>query len=73
MIFTGDDFDQPGGRSRLFSAVSTDREHWQLEGELLGAPGTSLYYSSLVDDHLVFVRRDDGQSNRLAAALVTMP
>jgi hypothetical protein len=73
MIVTADNLRDPGGRSRLWSAVSTDKVHWRLEGELMGAVGTDLYYSSLVDNLLVFVRLDAGQPRRLAFATVDMP
>ena len=73
MIMTADNLNTPGGRSRLWSAVSTDKARWQLEGELLGALGTDLYYSTLVDERLVFVRKDAGQPRRLASVTVDMP
>ena len=44
-----------------------------MERELLGAPGTNLYYSSLADDMLVTVRIDEGQVRGLARATVRMP
>lgn len=53
--------------------MSTDGVNWQLEGELAGGPGTNLYYSSLADDQLVFLRGDDGDVLRLAMATVEMP
>jgi len=52
MFFTADDRNQPGGRSRVWSAVSVDRVSWQLEGEILGAPGVEYIYSTLLGDHL---------------------
>jgi hypothetical protein len=73
MIMTADNLSDPGGRSRLWSAVSTDKTHWVLEGELIGAEGTNLYYSTLVDDLLVFLRADVGQPRRLASVTVAMP
>ena len=73
MIMTADNLRDPDGRSRIWSAVSTDEVHWQLEGELMGAVGTNLYYSSLVDDLLVFVRLDAGLPRRLASVRVDMP
>lgn len=72
-MFTADDRGRSGARSRLWSAVSTDGVNWQLEGELAGGPGTNLYYSSLADDQLVFLRGDDGDVLRLAMATVEMP
>jgi hypothetical protein len=73
MLVTADNLNAPGGRSRLWSAVSTDRNHWQLEGELMGADGTDLFYSTLVDNLLVFIRLDAGQPRRLASVTVDMP
>lgn len=76
MIFTADDRGAPGARSRLWSAVSRDLRAWQVEGELLGAPGSDLWYSALVGERLVFIRRDrdaDGPGHRLAVATVQMP
>jgi hypothetical protein len=73
MFFTGDDLNLPGGRSRIFSAVSTDRMHWQFEAELLGGAGTDLYYTVLVGTRLYFLRQDTGQLRRLAAVTLTMP
>jgi hypothetical protein len=60
-------------RSALWSAVSTDREHWQVEGEVLGDPSSNLYYAALAGDHVVFVRQDDGGPLLLAIAGVQMP
>jgi len=73
MIFTGDNRWSPDGRSRLWSAVSTDKVHWQVEGELMGAPGTNLYYAALAEDRLVFIRQDTAQPLRLGIATVQMP
>ena len=72
MIFTGDNRNLPGGRSRLYSAVSTDLVEWQVEGVLMSSPVSDLFYSSLVDDLLVFVRFDPGRGHYLAVARVTM-
>jgi hypothetical protein len=73
MIFTGDNRFHPGGRSRLWSAVSTDARTWQVEGQLMGSNSTNLYYSSLEGNRLVFIRRDDGAPRRLAIATLSMP
>ena len=73
MIFSGDDRFQPGWRGRIWSAVSADEQSWQLEGELMGGQQTRYWYASLVDEHLVFLRQDDGDQRRLAIASVTMP
>jgi len=56
MIFTADDLNQPNGRSRLWSAVSTDRVTWQVEGQILGAPGVQYFYSALVGDRLFTIQ-----------------
>jgi len=55
MFFTADDRNQPDGRSRVWSAVSVDRVSWQLEGEVLGAPGVEYIYSTMLGDHLYTV------------------
>lgn len=74
MIFTADNRDDPDeNRSALWSAVSTDRTHWQVERELLGDPGMNLYYSTLVDELLVTVRVDVAGAPVLARATVHMP
>jgi hypothetical protein len=73
MIVTADNLGVPGGRSRLWSAVSTDRASWQIEGEIMGAVGTDLFYSTLVDDRLVLIRKEAEQYQRLASATVVMP
>jgi hypothetical protein len=73
MIFTGDNRNQPGGRSRLYSAVSVDLIRWQVEGVLMSSPVSDLFYSSLVGDLLVFIRFDPGIGHYIATARVTMP
>jgi hypothetical protein len=73
MIFTADNRPASGWRSGLWSAVSTDLENWQVEGRLLGSDTTQLYYASMVDDRVVFIRVDDGGVRRLAIATVLMP
>jgi hypothetical protein len=74
MIFSGDNRRDSDGRFRIWSAVSTDQKTWQLEGELMGAPGVNLFYASLVDETLVLVRRSADQStDGLARATVVMP
>lgn len=73
MIVTADDVNIPGGRSRLWSAVSTDEETWQLEGELLGEVGGNYLYSSLVDDQLVFLHQTAELPRVLGIATVQMP
>ncbi len=73
MIVTADDLNVPGGRSRLWSAVSTDQTRWHLEGELMSAEGNDFLYSTMVDDRLVFIRHEAGKAWRLATATVSMP
>jgi hypothetical protein len=74
MIFAGDNRWANGWRGRLWSAVSTDMENWQLEGQLIGSDATSLFYASVVGDRVVFIRQDDSTGlRRLAIATVTMP
>lgn len=70
MVFTADDLNT-GGRSRLWSAVSTDLLNWQLEGEMVGAPGVNYLYSALVDDHL-YTLRALGDLSTSALELVTL-
>jgi hypothetical protein len=73
MIFTGDDLNVPGGRSRLYSAVSLDQIAWQVEGLLMGGPATDIFYSTLVDDLLVFIRIDVGQPRFIGTVTTIMP
>ncbi|HWK90499.1 MAG TPA: hypothetical protein VNP72_10970 [Longimicrobium sp.] len=73
MLFTGDHRDDPAWRSRMFSAVSLDRRHWQVEGELMGAEGTDIFYAALLDERVVFIRRAAGLPTRLGIATVRMP
>lgn len=73
MVFTGDDRWEPGWYSRVYSAVSLDGEHWQIEEQLMGQPGTHLFYAALQDEQLVFIRRDPGGPDRVAVATIRMP
>ena len=74
MIFTADDRNQPGGRSRLWSAVSVDQVHWQIEGEILGEPGLEYFYSTLVGDRLFTLRLPlGGFAATLVGVTVQMP
>ena len=80
MVFCGDNRSDPSGRIRLWSAVSTDYEHWQVEGMLLGNDPGNLYYATMVDNTLITVRDDanttpfgDRQGRRIATATVVMP
>lgn len=56
MFFCADDKQAPGGRSRLYSAVSRDLESWEFEGVVLDDPGYDFYYVSAVDANLYFIR-----------------
>ena len=73
MVFTADNRHGVSNRSALWSAVSVDRVHWQIEGELLGTAGFDLYYAAVVDEQLVFIRRPAGGAFSLATATITMP
>lgn len=76
MIFTADNLGQLGGRSRLWSAVSIDRVHWSIEGEILGAPGLNYLYCALVGDQLFTLLAPQGplvNSTTLVSATVQMP
>jgi hypothetical protein len=76
MIFTADNRFSPGGRSRLWSAVSTDRVTWQVEGEMLGAPGVQYLYCALVGDRLVTLQIPEGPidgSTSLVGVSITQP
>lgn len=76
MFFTADNLNEPGGRSRLWSAVSTDRVHWSIEGEILGAPGLNYLYCALVGDQLFTLLAPQGplvNSTTLVSATVQMP
>jgi len=73
MIFTADNRNTGSFHSQLWSAVSTDRQHWQVEGVILGALGTDLYYPSLVGNQVFFLRKDAGAPLGLASAQLLMP
>jgi len=73
MIFTADARGSSGSRSALWTAVSTDRASWQVEGQLMGAAFSDLYYSTLAGSRLFFIRKDGGTASRLAVATLQMP
>ena len=73
MIFVADDRNDPDGRFRLWSAVSTDERTWQLEGPLVQSTRYNYYYGSLVGDLLVMIRAGDTGTRHLAATRVQMP
>jgi len=70
MYFTGGNEQYPGGRSRIYTAVSVDRAHWQIEGVLVSQPNTDFFYSSFVDGTLVFVRQPVGVVRSLGSVQV---
>jgi hypothetical protein len=75
MFFTGDNrrlSAQP--ESALWSAVSTDKRTWQIEGELIGALGIDVYYATVVDDRLYFLTNTTGQWSPVPrVATMSMP
>jgi hypothetical protein len=73
MLFTADGRGTPGGRSAIWSAVSTDRTTWQIEGEVIGGVGSDIYYSAFLEDRVVFIRRDGTPTLRLGIATLNMP
>ena len=60
MFFTGDNLDSRGGSSRIYSAVSTNGIHWQVEGVVLGGGVADYFYSTIAGDLLVFIRTVKG-------------
>ncbi len=70
MFFTGDDLNTPGGRSRIFTAVSLDQRNWQVEGALVSDMRVDYFYSSLVGDLLAFIRQPVGGSRTLGVVRV---
>jgi hypothetical protein len=72
MFFTADDRVAKTARSAVWSAVSTDRQNWIVEGRVLGDPTTDLYYTSLLDNRLFYLRID-GVHIRIASASFEMP
>jgi hypothetical protein len=73
MIFTADNRYDADGRSRLWSAVSTDRSNWVVEGELLGVTGSDFLYSSLAGDRVYFLRKDGVGPYYLGQTRIRMP
>ena len=73
MLFTADGRGTPGSRSAIWSAVSTDRTHWQVEGEVLGGQGVDLYYSAMVGDLVITVRKGADGRGVLAMATLRTP
>lgn len=73
MIFTGDNRRDGDGRSRLWSAVSTDRSNWVFEGEVLGGVGSDILYSSLANERVYFLRKDGAGPYYLGQTRILMP
>jgi hypothetical protein len=62
MFFTGDNRRlSTDPHSELWSAVSTDKRTWQVEGQLIGEPGVDVYYATAVGDRLYFLTNTTGQ------------
>lgn len=73
MYFTGDDLNSRNGRSRIYTAVSTDGVAWQIEGPLLDSPTTDFYYSSFASGLLAFIRSTGGGPRSLGLVRVLSP
>ena len=74
MIFTADNLSEDaGGASALWSAVSIDFQHWQIEGVLLNSPDANLLYSALARNHLYFLRQGPDHVTHLATVALEMP
>jgi hypothetical protein len=72
MIFTADNRYDADGRSRLWSALSTDMATWQLEGKVIDEPGWNILYSTLADGRLIFLRRTPTDSTQTAAGVTIL-
>lgn len=77
MFFTGDNADlsiQPGS-SYIFSAVSRDRIHWELEGVALDLhlSNQGPRYATVLGSHLYFVVNGAGYGSHLASAEIAQP
>lgn len=70
MYFTGGNEHMPGGRGRIYTAISLDRTTWQTEGVLVGEQGADFFYSSFLDGTLVFVRQPLGAVRTLGSVQV---
>ena len=66
-------FAATGTTGRLYSAVSTDREQWQIEGELMPTSEYDMRYVTLLDDTIVFIRHGGGRWYEVVRATVRMP
>jgi hypothetical protein len=73
MFFSGDNLNDPGGASGIYTAVSRDFQHWQVEGVLVSDPATRFYYSSVVGNLLAFIREPVNQPRSLGLVQVVMP
>jgi hypothetical protein len=67
-------YNRDGGifRSTLWTAVSTDRVHWQLENELMGAAGFN-FYAALAENQVLLIQKAPSGSSSLVVSTVTMP
>ena len=66
-------FAATGSTGRLYSAVSTDREQWQIEGELMPTSEYDMRYVTLLNDTIVFIRHGGGRWYEVVRATVQMP
>lgn len=73
MFFSGDNLKDPGGSSGIYTAVSRDFRHWQVEGVLVSDPAARYYYSSVVGNLLAFIRAPANQPRTLGLVQVVMP
>jgi hypothetical protein len=75
MFFTGDNRRLSSNpQSAMWSAVSTDKQSWQIEGRLVGAPGIDVYYAAVMDNKLYFLTNlTGGWSPELRVATVSTP
>jgi hypothetical protein len=72
MFFTADNRPDPASRSTIWAAVSIDRKHWVVEGQVAGASNADLYYTTVLDDHLYFIRKNFGTFGVLSVATLEM-
>ncbi|HEX2722673.1 MAG TPA: hypothetical protein VHM24_07115, partial [Gemmatimonadaceae bacterium] len=77
MFFSGDRRGNPGGQSRIYSAVSRNLTDWIFEGVVLEDPSTHFWYAAALGNRLFFltqpVGREDDFAPRLAGATLVQP
>jgi hypothetical protein len=73
MIVAADNRYGVEARTRLWSAVSADRVHWQVEGQLLGDSDLSVSSPALVGERLLLIQGPPGEPGRLGVATLRMP